>query len=354
MEKLLNSRDIKALAKFDESGMSTKDLATLNYLYFYRESANIDSNTQIELKAIPQNVTYKYTSNFAAQAALSRTSPLFIYENGSDKVYSFTLTLHEDTQNIISTYGSLNNLIELIKSLSYPDEQFNDTYFQLGEITGTGIVNTSIVWKKPFRDGRYIMADVTFNIILTKEFKPLTYSYIEVEVERGTGIVQKVPQITSTDLDKYRESLLTSGKYDVSIGDFISNEDTKEAKEYYFKMASAEFDYQKQVIIDIFGTFEILGSTAPSALLERQNKTIAQIEELKSYSTIKGNKRKKKKLKKYIEQTIKEMKKYIEKQYKENPNMLQSERDAALKKLDDIYKYIVSSFEEMGKYGTSS
>lgn len=120
---------------------------------------------------IPDTLSYSYSPQFSAQATLGRMSPIQIYSGGSDKIYSFTLILHEDMLESNSNFSNLTDLVDAIKSLSYPTINTQgiivkpQVEFFIGKISGKGIVKTSINWKKPFRNGKYIQVEITFNII---------------------------------------------------------------------------------------------------------------------------------------------------------------------------------------------
>lgn len=148
---------------------------------------------------IPDSVSYSYNANFTSQSFLGRKSPIFIYSNGSKKAYSFSIAMSEDILDSVTIMKDgqkkkpvdLIELVDNIKMLSYPVKTINgivsfpQTFFQVGLLSGYGIIQTSIEWKKPFRNGHYINVSISFDITVEKDITmpKLTTIYQQVESE---------------------------------------------------------------------------------------------------------------------------------------------------------------------------
>ena len=169
-----------------------KEIIGLNFIYKFIGSQPEEKIVEIDIKdIIPDSLSYKYSPNFSGQGTLGRMSPIQIYSGGSPRTYSFTLTLHEDCLES-TNYNTLTGIVDALKSLSYPIVSKSgimkkpSVFYTIGSISGMGIVQTNISWKKPFRDGRYIMADISFNI--TEELKfPRVEPRYEVYEEKVPG-----------------------------------------------------------------------------------------------------------------------------------------------------------------------
>ena len=67
-----------------------------------------------------------------------------MYTGGSDKQYTFSVTIHEDMEDV-RKHGSIIDFVNKVKALSYPVNNNQDlpylknVYFQLGIIQGRGI-----------------------------------------------------------------------------------------------------------------------------------------------------------------------------------------------------------------------
>lgn len=169
--------------------MTTNNTVMFHILRY--DSSGI-ADVDLMFNLVPQKLNYSYSPNFSEQSILGRPSPLFLYTGGSDQTYSFSITIHEDmmTPSQLTKYSSLEGLIDVIKSLSYPslkdrndpssgfESSLRDVYFQLGSITGLGIINTSVTWKKPLRAGKYVLADISFTVTITEPFEEPAISTI--------------------------------------------------------------------------------------------------------------------------------------------------------------------------------
>lgn len=329
----------------------------LNKLYFYKN--NIDKSiTEIIIDLIPQEVAYSYSANFHAQAALGRLSPLYIYKGGSDIELSFSVKLHEDFGNIRSTYKTLDNLVTQLKSLSYPSVNggaLENVVFYLGELGGEGIVNTSVSWEKPFRDGKYIVANISFNIIVLKQYPTTTFKEITEVVELPNGAHQTLTQtIYTTEEQKSLDYIVEEiGGYNTVYNNFIQQGDKAEAKEYFFSVHQQTFDYQAEIINNLYDT--ILSRDGDTKQVSNIGVLVKSLEEIKwAVNNENVTKKKQKSITKNLTALEAALKKYIKNDYKSNKDILASERDEAIAKISEIFESIEKSIEGMTKYGSNN
>lgn len=145
---------------------------------FTRTSENSGDVNTIVIPTIPQSISYTYSPKFASQQLLGRLTPIYQYMGAGGKHYSFSLELHEDVHT--TQWDSLEDLVNDIKSLSTPrldSKGVSDPYprvlFQLGRLSAFVKVETNIEWKKPMRNGKYIMATVQFQLDVLEELEPI-------------------------------------------------------------------------------------------------------------------------------------------------------------------------------------
>lgn len=341
--------------KMEGSGSYSIITKDLNKLYFYKKDAPKDVLAEIAIDIIPQEVSYDYSANFHEQSVLGRMSPLYVYTGGSDKILSFTVTLHEDVGNIKEKYGSLNGLVVLIKGLSYPSKYngpLNNVHFQLGSISGEGLVNTSVVWKKPFRDGKYIVADINFNITVVKQFPEVRYTTIVQKVELPDGVHQEYSQIkyTTDEVDSLNFVMNNFGGYDSSYNNFIQVEDTKAVKEFYFNQYKESYEYQATVLNNMYDIIEQRGKGVPKELLDMRR----ELSLIKWSVTNPAISKTKEEYEKTFDKLQKALIKYIEEDYKSNKDILQSEKDKAIARIKSIFSELKDAMERMTKYGANN
>lgn len=146
----------------------------------------------ITIPTIPQSINYNYAPLFSEQSVLGRLTPVYKYSGGSGASLSFMVELHEDPHvRDIDRDKTLNDLVEDIKSLSAPTigtrgktSNYPRVYFELGDLKAFVKVETNIEWNKPFRQGRYIMATISFTLDIVEELSRIDNSILIESVER--------------------------------------------------------------------------------------------------------------------------------------------------------------------------
>jgi hypothetical protein len=240
--------------------MDRSELRSVVFKYIPYDHTSLDSEVNdtkiIEIKdIIPEEVGYSYSPNFTAEGVLGRMSPIQMYTGGSDIVYTFTLSIHEDMLEN-TDYTRIDEFVDAIKALSYPYlDKDNITraqraYFQLGELSGTGYIKTGVNWKKPLRNGRYIMVDLSFTITVEKVYPKPVITVAEEEVVNSVSYAVYYNKIRLSDSanDVVTELAEFIG-YDISITDFVTSDNisTSEKRsninytESYFDRALVKF-----------------------------------------------------------------------------------------------------------------
>lgn len=338
-------------------------------LYFYKkEGENTIENSEIELDLVPQTVNYTYSPNFSSQSVLGRLSPIQIYTSGSDITYSFSVTLHEDLiykqgKTIGELFGGLHNFVDRIKSLSYPEEltgHFKNVYFQIGEISGVGIVNTSVGWRKPFRKGRYIVADINFNIVEIRRFGEVNMRTIHLDSDNVKAVELSKAYSAHGSAFPLISGILETGNYNASYTNLISSEESEEVRKAHYEQYAQLFEYQTKVLSNLFSTAkDSFGKKeTDKAYIDKFSKTFNS---LKKYgiditnNVVTGYSLKDiKEIEKIGKALKKEVEEYFKYRYDGNKDILLSEYKNAINKVDEIIKDIVDSIIGMGVYGSKN
>lgn len=166
-QKLSNHKTVEIIA--------TKDIDNLFLI-------NLNTNDLIELPIIPDSVSASYTANLVKTAPIGTIQPINYYVGGSAKEISFNITLHEDINH---KENSIYKLLDDIKAMSEPVIQNNtlkppSVYLQLGtQFAGKGHINTEIRHGMPFRNGRYLQADLSITFTYHEEYHRDNLDYLE-------------------------------------------------------------------------------------------------------------------------------------------------------------------------------
>lgn len=209
------------------------DFSRPTSLYLY----NINTEEWVFIPVIPDSLSASYSANFQSVTTHGLIRPVRYYTGGSEKSVSFTIKMHEDLMhkdlmredlqyrylNTLDEYANAGSnlyaLVDVIKRLSEPSTDHKKqvllppkVYFQLGnQFAGTGHIDTSVSFSVPFRNGRYIMADISFTFVFHEIFESnkLTVEITEPgELIVGIGI-DDLPGINrDSDLENfYKESV---------------------------------------------------------------------------------------------------------------------------------------------------
>jgi hypothetical protein len=209
------------------------DFSKPTSLYLY----NVNTGEWVFIPVIPDSLSASYSANFQSVTTHGLIRPVRYYTGGSEKSVSFTIkmhedllhkdSLHEDPQykylNKLDEYANAGSnlyaLVDVIKRLSEPNTDREKqvllppkAYFQLGnQFAGTGHIDTSVSFSVPFRNGRYIMADISFTFVFHEIFESnkLTVETTEPgKLTVGIGI-DDLPGINSdSDFENfYKESV---------------------------------------------------------------------------------------------------------------------------------------------------
>jgi hypothetical protein len=290
------------------------DFENLIIIYDRENISNDIGYQEIKIKVIPDVVSYSYQPNFQSAQILGRFSPIYLYSNGSDETFSFSMTLHEDLLPI--EYASLEEFVNLLKSLSYPRVKSNmalifpRVYFQIGELVGFGVVTTSVTWKKPIRDGRYILADISISINIEERLKSpavkQTGATYETEGLDKTNNIYYNDQIIKENFQYYYNYIYEPSDYltnkfrdDNAImtplfnyndifgskySDIFESKYSEEitGKERTAALTQLRFDYTR--LQSLFATFEEVNETAANNMKSISN----ELEKFKKLSGVKG------------------------------------------------------------------
>ena len=121
---------------------------------------------------LPDEFSESHTAAFTPMDIRSRSGPVFAYSNGGARELSFTFDVHED---YLAAYNGgkadIREYAAAFKSLTYPE--YMGTHVVPPEMllrVGTFIrfkgfcTSASVTWKRPMRNGRYILATFTLSM----------------------------------------------------------------------------------------------------------------------------------------------------------------------------------------------
>lgn len=329
----------------------TNDLKSLYIIY------NPDSQNRkiVSIDVIPQSLNYNYAPEFAEQSLLGRLSPIYMYRGNSAETYGFTIRLHEDLIIAKGQYKDIVSFVDDLKRFSYPTEngKYPSAYFQLGEIAGFGIVQVTPSWQLPFRNGRYIVVDLSFNVTIEEPIANPTYSIIEEETDIGNVIYNSTYSAgeSQESIDSIISSLIIGGA-DASINDLMRLGHSKEDIVALTQNAYKSFDLVVERLNSVFSAFATADLTgrANDIIAFKENGIIQNLAYDMSTLYTKDNSDAK-----IISSLKSKFSSYLDFYYKEiNRNMTPTERD---KIKDQVFFYLEELqrlAEEIYGYGKSN
>lgn len=335
-----------------------KDLITKEALYFvYNPSYDFGPDTkEIYIDVIPDSVSHSYNANWESRDFQGRISPVYIYKNGSDETYSFSIVVHEDVLQGAYQGKPITTFIDDIKSLSYPvqasgkrGQYLPKVYFQLGEISGFGIVNTSIEWNKPFRRGHYVYATVNFDITIDRSRDGIKVARINVDNSPTDSLYANagnLSEYTSKQIGNIINSLNGVASF---IPDIVDPADNAGILEKKLGWANQEYNFALMRLKNLYSAFETqeVNMSRIDFISEIANRSFNQ-----SVSYIAD--REDKDIIKTYNRQVKEFEDFLEDYYKKNPNMLLEEKVAVLEEFKTILMNIRLISQEAIGYGAGS
>jgi hypothetical protein len=141
----------------------------------------------------PDDLTESHSANFEPVEIMGRSSPLASYSGGGGRTVDISLDVHEDYLKAYSNQKNVANIVEFVgqvKALTYPRYQDNivippRVFIKIGEFFRMKAYcnSVSVSWKKPIREGRYIMAGLNMNFT-----EILSVSFSADEVATGKDL----------------------------------------------------------------------------------------------------------------------------------------------------------------------
>ncbi len=138
-----------------------RDNSRLRILFY-----NLNTGTKISFIATPESIQDGYSANFNEVELLGRSSPILVYGGGSSRTLNFTILFHED---LLEQDTDIRAFVDKLRALSLPvydsGIKVPKVYFRIGKMFSCwGTVNTTVNYKPPVRNGRMIVAEVTFEL----------------------------------------------------------------------------------------------------------------------------------------------------------------------------------------------
>jgi hypothetical protein len=147
-------------------------------LYLY----DIVRSKYISLPVIPNSVSASYTAALKQLSSFGILHPINYYIGGSAKTISFAVDVHEDlvmdyTGRENTERNNLYHMLDILKAMSEPREDNGrleppHVYMQLGnQFAGKGHIETTISLATPYRDNRYVLANINITFTFHDSFK---------------------------------------------------------------------------------------------------------------------------------------------------------------------------------------
>ena len=141
---------------------------------------NLVTGSRIEVDILPDEISESKDSQFDSVDLRGRSAPLQGYNCSGARSVSYSLTLHDDYCK-----GGLLSTVRKLKALEYPEYANSSLtppkcYVRFGSMISMSAIVTSvsITWKKPYRNGFYINADVNLEF---SEVVDTPYSASQIE-----------------------------------------------------------------------------------------------------------------------------------------------------------------------------
>lgn len=121
---------------------------------------------------LPDDIAETHTANFEPMNIVSRSGQILAYSGGSNRELSINITVHEDyLAEYMGGKADIREYAAQFKALTYPE--YTDVAVIPPSIllrVGTFIqfkgvcTSATVTWKKPIRNGRYIIADFSLSL----------------------------------------------------------------------------------------------------------------------------------------------------------------------------------------------
>ncbi len=135
---------------------------------------NLNTGSVIKLDGLfPNDLSENQTANFEGVSIKGRSSEFAIYSGGTSRTVNLSFELHEDYLGGYLGIYDIRQMVSLLKATAFPIYESSGAIIPPRiylRVADTIIINKgyssgcNVTWKKPIRDGRYIMADVTMDI----------------------------------------------------------------------------------------------------------------------------------------------------------------------------------------------
>ena len=156
----------------------TLNLVGPTSLYIY----DVVRNRYINLPVMPESVSASYTASLQQLSSFGILHPVNYYIGGSAKTISFAIDIHEDltmdyTGRANTERNNLYHMLDILKAMSESSVANGkleppQVYLQLGnQFAGKGHIETSISLATPYRNGRYVLANIGITFTFHDSFK---------------------------------------------------------------------------------------------------------------------------------------------------------------------------------------
>lgn len=181
---------------------------------------NLNRKESINFNLVPETLADTYKAKFTTESNIyGRTTPLYFYSGGDGKSLSLSFSIHEDLLPKITDNKSTNlyTFLETLRSYTMPDFlqtskgqtiKGPEIYLQIGShFAGKGYFTIDWAYRLPYRNGRYIVADVNISFTYIVEYDIPQVQLLE-EDTGSTVLIDKILEDTAiaNELENFLES----------------------------------------------------------------------------------------------------------------------------------------------------
>lgn len=214
-QPLINYKTREKVKEARQKAIEELNIKSGILIYIY----NLNTGEHLNFPLVPDTLVDTHKPVFHTESGIyGRTTPLYFYTGGSEKTLSFNFTLHEDlldrTTDDLSIRNNLYKFLKKLQSFTKPHyvnigsetQTFKEpqVYLQIGDhFAGKGFIEVNWSQRVPFRNDRYILADVSIKFNYNIEYEQIEKSFFRTDIEE-VELYRSTEEFT-IDLDYFDE-----------------------------------------------------------------------------------------------------------------------------------------------------
>lgn len=135
---------------------------------------NLNTGKEIHLDGLfPEDLSEEQSVSFEDITIRGRSSGFSAYSGGGSRTTTIIFTLHEDYLGGYMGIDDIREVVSLLKATIFPVYENSGAiipprvYLRIGDTINfkrAYVTSCNVTWKKPIRNGRYIVADVNMGV----------------------------------------------------------------------------------------------------------------------------------------------------------------------------------------------